>query len=354
VIEPARDRGQVVEADRDVARRLFEDRAALVLRELPPRVGLLDRDQRGARRGGATELGLHRGQPPRFVARGVALVRAHAAEDPRRVRWFAGLGVVQARDRCEWCADDRGHSIDAPGAGGVRVEASHGSRIAHGVGRVARRIVSVYDPVVDVAVVLACLAACGSQPASGGLGNRTAASDVDVRTLSIASVCIDPTGSARAAWPAGRRGGAFVLADANNYVATATIGPHEFECDHCSGPDHDAVLVERGVARSGCFTAFGPVAAPFPHARIARIAGVAPASAHAVTEWADVERIDVDGDGAFDLALVEQCAEVVPSGCSDHVCHRICTGVRAAGSEVPAAGSVECRRFVPDVADCVP
>src|SRR5207244_13269850 len=48
VIKAARDRWQVLHARGDVRRTILEDRSALVLAELPPRIGLADRDECGA------------------------------------------------------------------------------------------------------------------------------------------------------------------------------------------------------------------------------------------------------------------------------------------------------------------
>src|SRR5205085_9580313 len=48
VVEAAGDRGEIAEPERDVGGAVFEDRPALVLRELPPGGGLADGDERGA------------------------------------------------------------------------------------------------------------------------------------------------------------------------------------------------------------------------------------------------------------------------------------------------------------------
>src|SRR5439155_21807149 len=49
MVEAARHRGQVAQADRDVSGLLLQDAPALVLRQVPPLLGLAHKDQRRAR-----------------------------------------------------------------------------------------------------------------------------------------------------------------------------------------------------------------------------------------------------------------------------------------------------------------
>src|SRR5438552_2332494 len=60
VVEAPGDRRKIVEPDRDVVRRLLEDRPSLILGQRPPFVGLTDRDQRGACGFGSAERFLPR------------------------------------------------------------------------------------------------------------------------------------------------------------------------------------------------------------------------------------------------------------------------------------------------------
>ena len=55
VIQSPSDHRQALDPDRDVVRAFFEDRASVVLRELPPLLRLPDRDERGLGRRWATE-----------------------------------------------------------------------------------------------------------------------------------------------------------------------------------------------------------------------------------------------------------------------------------------------------------
>ena len=91
MMETARHRGQVLEARGDVARSLLEDLAPLVLGELPPRLGLPDRDECCPRCLSPTKRRLLGDEPLVLCASDVAFVAGHAPKRPRCGGQVAGL-----------------------------------------------------------------------------------------------------------------------------------------------------------------------------------------------------------------------------------------------------------------------
>src|SRR2546429_242197 len=85
MVQASRDRWEVFKADGDVVRALLENATALVLCELPPRLGLLDRNQRGACRCRPTKPLLARDQFVVLDTGDVTLVARDSAQDPVRI-----------------------------------------------------------------------------------------------------------------------------------------------------------------------------------------------------------------------------------------------------------------------------
>src|SRR5205085_2020138 len=82
VMQPTRDRREKPERRGHVLRSLLEDRAPLVLREGPPRLRLLDGNERRARRLGPAEPRLPRAQRVDLSTRDVSMVADDAPQRP--------------------------------------------------------------------------------------------------------------------------------------------------------------------------------------------------------------------------------------------------------------------------------
>jgi hypothetical protein len=210
-------------------------------------------------------------------------------------------------------------------------------------------------------IALIAGAACSAAPAptTTPLANVAPTSPTVESPGVIVNACVDQRMKAALKWPAARyRGLLFVLADEGRYLATVRISNHTLDCGSCEGPTVFADVVDRAEdLQPTCSYAFGPVSAPRPRARV-RSANSSHnddvSSAHEVTSWLPSAEIDLDGDGRAELTEVARCARTTPSGCSDHVCNRVCKGLRSAGDAEPAPASVHCWSFLPDVEDCTP
>lgn len=138
-----------------------------------------------------------------------------------------------------------------------------------------------------------------------------------------------------------------LLDDTGYHGLIRTRARSTVDCDHCPGPLVEAVLLEgRGPSDVGSI-AVGPVAGPLPRARLARSSGDRGRTA----SWQPVLRIDLEGDGRWDVDEVQRCGHTVASGCSASVCDMICTAIVPSGT-VPEPSAMRCRSFVPDVEDC--
>src|SRR2546428_403794 len=106
---------EIAEARSDVSRSLLEDATPLVLRERPPRIGLVDRDERGARRGRTAQRWLAASERLMLGPRDVPLVACDAAQHPRRhARRRIALEDVEVR-RGGQCRAATGHdALDRP------------------------------------------------------------------------------------------------------------------------------------------------------------------------------------------------------------------------------------------------
>lgn len=206
--------------------------------------------------------------------------------------------------------------------------------------------------------VLAVLA-FGCQPRTGAeLPERLDA-------LAVTSVCLnDNDQSATVAWPAIRWPGALFSASQLDgaYVATVKIGHTEIACDHCPGPPVAAVIAHSVPSRApacdrssppgcSCLVGVGPVDHPLTHLRITDL-GPSPKQRQ-VSDWQPRFALDLDGQGGPELEQVQRCARVDSSGCNDHVCTQICTGVRSV-AQPRDVRFVECQSFIPDSEDCPP
>ena len=108
------DRRKVLKTQGDMAGAFLEDAPPFVLSQLPPRLGLLDRDQRGARRPRPAKWRLAGGQLIVLAARDVPLVTRDTAQHPGRA--VTGLGSVGSlENRQPWRGGQRlaGDSLDA-------------------------------------------------------------------------------------------------------------------------------------------------------------------------------------------------------------------------------------------------
>src|SRR5262249_30816086 len=118
VVQPTGDRREVVEPGRHVAGALLEDPAALVLRELPPRVGLRDGDERGASGALAAKRFLLGYQRVVLASRDITLVARHPAQDPRRPPAEGARGSALDHFKLEhgfqWRANHRIKALDRP------------------------------------------------------------------------------------------------------------------------------------------------------------------------------------------------------------------------------------------------
>src|SRR5947209_13243835 len=85
MVETSGDCGEVLKADSDMVRVLFENRSSYVLRQLPPFGRLGDRDEGGSGRFCPVEGRLHRGDPVVAGPRCVPLVASHSVKYPESV-----------------------------------------------------------------------------------------------------------------------------------------------------------------------------------------------------------------------------------------------------------------------------
>src|SRR5215467_11201909 len=82
VMKPARHRREILQADRGVAGGLLENPPPLVLREIPPRLVLPDRDQRSMDRLRPPERGLSSLEAGDLGSGGITDVAGEAAQHP--------------------------------------------------------------------------------------------------------------------------------------------------------------------------------------------------------------------------------------------------------------------------------
>src|SRR6516164_623948 len=111
------DRGKVLKTRSDMAGAFLEDAPPLVLGQLPPRLGLLDRDQRGARGPWPAKRLLAGGQLVVLAARDVSLVARDTAQHPGRVTRPRGGGSLDHRQPgrgLQWLAGDSLDALDPP------------------------------------------------------------------------------------------------------------------------------------------------------------------------------------------------------------------------------------------------
>lgn len=141
----------------------------------------------------------------------------------------------------------------------------------------------------------------------------------------------------------------YALIDDFGFAGLAeTVGRSPRACDHCPGPLVEArVDSGPGPMDSGA-VAVGPLDGPLPHARMKR------PKLHPLDEqWRTVLKLDLDGDGRFELQEARRCGHMVPSGCSDEVCDKVCSAVTRPGRE-PDPQQTLCVSFRPDVRACQP
>src|SRR6516164_5966675 len=111
------DCGKILKTRRDVVGTFLEDAPPLVLGQLPPRRGLLDRDQRGARGPRPAKRRLAGGQLVVLAARDVPLVARDTAQHPGRVTRARGCGSLDHRQPgrgLQWLAGDSLDALDPP------------------------------------------------------------------------------------------------------------------------------------------------------------------------------------------------------------------------------------------------
>src|SRR2546426_3900313 len=107
MVETSGDRGEVLKADRDMVRVLFENRSSFVLRQLPPFGRLDDGDEGGSGRFCPVEGRLHGGDAIVLGPRCVPLVASHSVKYPESVlrsRFSAEADLQVARRRQRWPA----------------------------------------------------------------------------------------------------------------------------------------------------------------------------------------------------------------------------------------------------------
>lgn len=141
----------------------------------------------------------------------------------------------------------------------------------------------------------------------------------------------------------------YALIDERGYRGLVQSGDRAAaDCDHCLGPLVEAELDSGpGPTEQGTI-AVGPVTGALPRARMKRLnAGALGA------KWQAIVKVDLDGDGRWDMEQVQRCGHVVRSGCSDEVCDMACTAVTQPGKD-PDPKSLHCASLTPDVADCAP
>src|SRR6266581_1463591 len=119
MVETSGDCGEVLEADRDVVRVLFENRPSFVLGQLPPFPGLGERDESGSCRFRPVKGRLHRGQPVVLGLGRVPLVASHSAEYPNRVlrNRFGGEADLEVTGRRQRRSAYAFESLDFPSSG---------------------------------------------------------------------------------------------------------------------------------------------------------------------------------------------------------------------------------------------
>ena len=141
----------------------------------------------------------------------------------------------------------------------------------------------------------------------------------------------------------------YALVDEKGYRGLVESGDrYPIDCDHCPGPLIDGRLDSgRGPSEYGAI-AVGPVSGPMPRANMKR---VKPHSLDAT--WRAITKVDLDGDGRWDLEEVRRCGHTVRSGCTSEVCDMTCTAVTQPGRD-PDPKLMQCVSFVPDVDDCAP
>jgi hypothetical protein len=119
------DRGQIAQARRDVGRALFEDRAALVVSQLPPSSRLGHRNEGGAGRLRASERRLAGVEFGALPARHVPFVTRNPTQDPADAHG-RGLGSViryqNPLNPAERRPDHRLKAFDVPGTAGTTDE----------------------------------------------------------------------------------------------------------------------------------------------------------------------------------------------------------------------------------------
>lgn len=141
----------------------------------------------------------------------------------------------------------------------------------------------------------------------------------------------------------------YALIDEKGYRGLVQSGDRSTtDCDHCPGPLVDGQLDSGpGPSEYGAI-AVGPVDGPMPRANMKRV------KPHALDQtWRAVTKVDLDGDGRWDLEEVRRCGHTVRSGCSDEVCDMTCTAVTPPGHD-PDPKLMNCVSFVPDLEDCAP
>ncbi|MDX2090393.1 MAG: hypothetical protein SFX73_21225 [Kofleriaceae bacterium] len=175
----------------------------------------------------------------------------------------------------------------------------------------------------------------------------------------VAATVAAPTPRLR--WPQGLSlgKGVYALVDEAGYVGMVeVVGYASFDCDDCDHRVVDAIWIEHAPERrfganprcgQRCL-AIGPSGARLPRIRATWMTNVDRDG----PTWAATARIDVDGDGAWDLETVERCGGTTASGCRAQVCSRRCAATRRVGELAPTPGTVACHAWIPDLEDCVP
>src|SRR5262249_35756047 len=120
VVQPPRDRREVFKPGGDVMRAFLEDPPPFVLRQIPPRLGFPDRDQRCPGCPRAAQRLLARNQLAVLGGGAVHVVAGAPAEPPDRICRARGAGALddlKARSRGQRTARDRFQALNAPPAG---------------------------------------------------------------------------------------------------------------------------------------------------------------------------------------------------------------------------------------------
>lgn len=137
----------------------------------------------------------------------------------------------------------------------------------------------------------------------------------------------------------------FAVVDERGYRALVRTAAEPSDCDDCAGPRVGIDVVSGSLRGLRHAVALGPVRGPFPRARVLRTSP----SNDVPESWAPITEIDLDGDGAADIADVVRCGAFVTEPRGTRACREVCHGVRDRDGNL--APERACFGFVPDVDD---